>query len=96
MKVLELTKWGPPRLREIIGEIQNAINNRTPVAGLGLDCDECENGVQISLENVKGTPDDTKSGAGAPSGGTTVNIVGALNGAPATYHLLQSSPPTPL
>lgn len=96
MRIFEVTKWGPKKLREILEQIQNAINDRTPTAGIGIECDESENGIQINLSAAQtGTPEDSKGGTGVSSG-TAVDIYGALNGFPALYHLLQSSPPTPV
>lgn len=97
MEVFHVTEWGPPKLREIHKEIEGAINARTPVGGLGTECDEGPNGAQINTKVAPGVTDDQKGGgAGGGSSGTPRDIVGAFNAQPATYHLLESSAPTPL
>lgn len=93
---LKIKPWGPARLRQIVKDIQNAINARTPVKGLGIEIDEQPTGAQISTSDSQpSASDDTEISGGGGSGGTPGDIEGALNGAPATYHILQSRPPTP-
>lgn len=93
---IELTKWGPPKLREIIGEIEKAINESTPLPGLGIEVDVNPGGTQIHTkdaeQNQKSPAQQQASGGGS---GTSVDLYGALNGAPADYHLVQTAPPTP-
>lgn len=69
-----------------------------PVAGMGIVVDENKNGSQISQAEPKTSDGSggTGSNGGGGSSGTPVNLYGVLNGAPATYHLLQSSAPTPV
>lgn len=99
MKPVKLLRWGPKKLREIVVAIEGALNARTPHEGLGISLDESSGkGFQISTKLAGGAAiQDSKDGlALGGSGGTNVNVYGALNGAPAVYHLLQSSPPTPV
>jgi hypothetical protein len=94
---LKIKPWGPPVFREIIGELQDAINERTPVPGFGINVDEREDGFQIStkLAQPPQTVKDPQGTGGGSASGTAGDIEGALNGAPATFHFLQGSPPTP-
>lgn len=97
MKALEIPAWGPKKLREIFKAIQDAINARTPIKGAGIGVSENPDGVQISAA-VNPPADGSLVGAagGGSGGGTSFPLYGALNGAPATYPVLLSSPPTPL
>lgn len=96
MDLLKIKPWGPPRLRAIIDELVDAINRRTPKEGFGTRADEKADGVMVHAElgasgSAEAVPED-----GNVTGGTPAALVGALNGQPATYHLLQSAPPTPI
>lgn len=86
--------FGPPKLRKVHDELVSRINQITPIQGLGTRVDQREDGRQISADHP-GVPNADDTGSGGGGSGTPVNLYGALNGAPATYHLLQSSPPTP-
>lgn len=92
-----LDKWGPKRLRAIFKTIETEINSIRPSAGLGIDVDVTESGSQISTKNETppGGADKEGTRGGGGGSGTSVNVYGAFNGAAATFHFLQSSPPTP-
>lgn len=86
------TKIGWKKLKDILEEIQNAINERTPLASDTIDLDEKGNGLQICVkENTSSSEEQEGSNGGS---GTQVAIYGARDGAPAIFHLLQSSAPT--
>lgn len=90
-KSFTVAKWGPKKLREILESIQNAINDRAPKAGLGIDVDAQPDGAQISSQGAQlggGTGDS------AVGGGTSQDVYGAFNGAPAVFHLLRTRAPT--
>lgn len=89
------SSWGPPRLRAIFKSIEDAINLRTPLPSESSDVNEKPDGMEI-IQKAWGTPGSDGDVAGGGGGGTASNLYGALNGAPATFHLLQSSAPTPL
>lgn len=95
---IKIKPWGPPVLREIIGELQDAINERTPLPGMGIKFDEREDGVQISttLAQPPAVVKDPQGSGGGGSSGANVDLYGALNGAPAIFHLVQTSAPTPI
>lgn len=94
MDVFRLTKWGPPMERKIQSEIEDRVNRITPRAGPGLKITENPDGSVISLETK---PSDAASAPGGGGGsGANIDLYGALNGAPALFHLVQSSAPTPL
>lgn len=85
-----------PFLRKLIATIIGAINARTPKAGFGISIEDKPDGEEISV-NVSELSDALSgSSGGAIGSGTPVDIYGAFNGAPATYHLLESSAPTPI
>lgn len=88
--------WGPRKLRENLKATEDAINERTPIGGIGVDTDQRPDGIMVaaSLGASGGLQAAPSRGGGGP-GGTSVDVYGAFNGAPATFHLLQSSPPTP-
>lgn len=91
----KLTKdFGPPRLRKVHQELAAGINRSWPKKGNGIAADEYPDGVQISIE-TPANPNQDDGGSGGGGSGTPVNLYGALNGAPAIFHLLQSSAPTP-
>jgi hypothetical protein len=93
METFKIPPWGPKKLREIFKSIAAAINARTPLPGLGIDHDEQPDGVQIHAKSSVGAQGSAEA-QGAIGGGTTIDIYGYLNGAPAVFHLLQSAPPT--
>lgn len=96
---LKIKFRGPVFLQEQLGELQDAINERTPLKGLGIALNETENGVQISTEQGQSPTDAAVQTGNSGSGGTpgtAVDLYGALNGAPATFHILQSADPTPI
>lgn len=85
-----------PFLRKLVSTIIGAINARTPKEGFGISIEDKPDGEEISV-NVSELADAlSASSGGAISSGTPVNVYGAFNGAPATFHLLQSSAPTPI
>lgn len=89
-------KTVPPFLRKLVKSIVDGINQRAPIEGFGIEISEEPDGRRVELRQPKAV-DDATGGSGNPSSsGTTVNVYGSLNGAPATYHLLQSSAPTPI
>lgn len=98
VKPFKVERWGPKRLRGILESIEAAINRRTPIKGIGIEATENPDGVQISASSEGGEIDDsdTDKGGGGGSGGTNVDLYGAQNGAPAVFHLKQSSAPTPI
>jgi hypothetical protein len=92
VKAFTIQPWGPKKLREIFKSIVDAINARTPIEGLGVNVEEHPEGLQIHAEiGAAGAADGGTPGG---SGGGPVDLYGALSGAPAVFHLLQSSPPT--
>lgn len=90
--------WGPRKLRENFKATEDAINLRTPIGGIGVDTDQRPDGIMVaaSLGASGGLQAAPSRGGGGGSGGTPVDVYGAYNGAPALFHLLQSSAPTPL
>lgn len=60
---LKIKPWGPPVLREIIGELQDAINERTPAKGLGIKLDEQPTGFQISTNEAQSPSDENINSA---------------------------------
>lgn len=90
-------KTVPPFLRKLVKSIVDGINERAPIEGFGIEISEEPDGRRVEIRQPKAV-DDATSGSGNPSGssGTTVSVYGAFNGAPATFHLLQSSAPTPI
>lgn len=97
IKLVELPAWGPKKLREIILNIQNAINERTPIASETIELEQRPDGTQFCVKEATGTSagEEGASGGGGSSG-TTIDIYGSFNGDPAIFHLKQSSPPDPL
>lgn len=93
-----IDKWGPKRLRKIWESIEGEINRNRPTSGLGTDVDVTNGGSQISISSLKppGGTDKENAQGGGTGGGSSVNLYGAFNGAPALFHLSQTSPPTPL
>lgn len=85
--------WGPVKFREVINWLVEEINARSPIPGCGINISEDATGREISTkpEVAGGNPV-----GGGTSSGTPVDLYGALNGAPAVFHLLQDSPPTAL
>lgn len=99
MKPVKLPRWGPKKLREIVAIIEGALNARTPHEGLGINLDESSGkGFQISTKLAGGAAiQDSKDGlALGGGGGTPFNLYGALNGAPATWPVSLTGPPTPI
>jgi hypothetical protein len=95
MEIFKIKPWGPKKLREIFKSIETAINKRAPIPGLGIDADEQPDGVQIHAKSEVGASGEAQvDSSGGGASGTTVDLFGALNGQPAVFHLLQSSPPT--
>lgn len=89
------TKMGWKKLRDVLEEIQNAINERCPLASDTVDLDERSDGLVICVRDASSNSSSEEAGAGAAgSSGTPVAIYGARDGAPAIFHLLQSSAPT--
>lgn len=91
---LELTGWGPKRLRELFKIVETRLSKLRPIEGTGIRISEETDGVQISVDNAPPVGSNILDGTGGGSGGTTADLYGALNGAPAIYHLKQSSAPT--
>lgn len=89
----KIKPWGPRKLQKILEDIAREITERTPLPGCGVHVGEEPDGMPLSLETPSHVNPDDSSGGG---GGTSVNLYGALNGAPAVFHLLQSSAPTPV
>jgi hypothetical protein len=98
MNLLKWDKeWGPKPLRTIIRWLIKGINDRTITAGLGIKIDETDGGgAQISVDPHIKPDDPTAIGGGGGGGGTPIDVYGAFNGAPAVFHLKQTSAPTPL
>jgi hypothetical protein len=94
METFKIAPWGPKKLREIFKSIEAAINARTPLAGLGIDHDEQPDGVQIHAKPSDLGASGEADATGGGGGGTSIDIYGYFNGAPAVFHLLQSAPPT--
>lgn len=98
MARFSLPNFGPPKLRKIHEAIAAKINQIIPLPGIGIDVDQKPDGLQISAR-AQVSPDKGKTGAtigGGSSSGTPVDIYGSLNGAPAVFHLLQTSAPAPI
>lgn len=89
----EIEEWGPPKLREIHKQIETRINENCPVEGLGIRISQDPTGrrIEAAAATPQGGDQNVSSG-----GGTSVDLAGMLNGAPAIFHLLQSSAPTAL
>lgn len=87
-----IDKWGPKRLREIFEKIQNAINERTPLASETAEVNETPLGMQICFKTQGNASASDDGGAGG--GGTNQDIYGSLNGAPAVFHLSRTRAPT--
>lgn len=89
-------KFGPNKIRENNAAVESGINRSTPKEGFGITLSQEENGLYISIsEDVAaaiGLSGDQSGGAS----GTPIALYGVYNGAPALFHLLQSSAPTPL
>lgn len=93
---LKTGRTGWMRLDNILKAIEEGINARTPIAGLGIETEGSTNGTQIS---AKVTPSGDKDHINNPAGGggssgSIANVFGAVNGFPKVFHLFQSSPPT--
>lgn len=94
---IKLTRWGPAKLRKILEEIEDRLNENRPIQGLGIQTKQEDDGVYISTAAAQKAQDEEKTGAtGGTTSGTVADIYGALNGQPALFHLFQSSPPTPV
>lgn len=96
--MLKLLKFGGKKFKENWERIEAEVNQNKPVDGLGIICDATPNGTQVSTADAKNA---AAGGAGSSSsngsgGGSNVDLYGAYNGAPAVFHLKQSSAPTPL
>lgn len=97
MDPLKIPRWGPKPVRKIWDLIEVAVNARTPKEGLGTKVKENKDGVQVSAEvGASAGLEASLEPEGAGSSGTPVDLYGAFNGAPAIFHLLQSSEPTPV
>lgn len=85
-------------MRKIIQDLIDAINARTPREGIGISIKEYPDGAVIAQSGgaLTGTVGGAAKKKGAGTSGTPVDFYGAFNGAPAIFHLLQSSDPTPL
>lgn len=90
-KMFELDKFGPKKWRKILGQYEAAINIIAPIEGDGMQLDFNNDGVLYSTEAAC-SGDGSNSGGG--TAGTPVDVYGAHNGAPAVFHLLQSSSPS--
>lgn len=89
--------FGPPRLRKIVQQIVDRINQISPIPGAGIDIDQEPDGRQISTKIIPSSTD--QAGSGGPIGsnsGTPADLVGAVNGAPGKFHLIQNADPEPL
>lgn len=63
----KIALWGPKKLREIFKSIEEAINCRTPKAGIGLKESHNPDGIQLSVETVP-PADQSGVSAGTSSG----------------------------
>lgn len=86
-------KTGWIKLDGIFETFQNAINERTPKASIDIDIDEQPDGMEISLSE-SASPGGALGDTAGGGGGASINLYGARDGAPAVFHLLQSSAPT--
>lgn len=86
--------FGPPKLRKVHEELVEQINRNRPLPGLATKTEQMDDGIRIHGDHPA-TPNADDGGSGGGGSGTPVNLYGALNGAPAIFHLLQSSAPTP-
>lgn len=91
--------YGPKPLRKIHQELVKAINERTPLEGLGgVKIEQVEDGRRISFD-VKKKDSAIEAGAieagggSGGGGGTASDIYGSLNGQPAVFHLSQTADP---
>lgn len=89
----QLAGWGPPKLRELFGIVEKRLNKLRPLPGTGIRLNETSDGVEISLDDAPQIGSNILDGAGG-AGGTNAALYGAFNGAPAIFHLKQSSAPT--
>lgn len=89
-----LKPWGPKPLRERITQLQNEVDARTPIPGLGINVTD-DKGKKISTKAADAAAPGAMAATGGSSG-TSVDVYGSLNGAPAVFHLLQSADPTAL
>lgn len=90
---VQLTGWGPKKLRELFGIVEKRLNKLRPLPGTGIRLNETSDGVEINIDDTPETGSNILDGAGG-GGGTTVAIYGAKDGAPAIFHLKQASPAT--
>lgn len=94
---VELSGWGPERLRELFKEVETRLNKLRPIQGTGIRISEGSDGVQISIDNTPAVGSNILDGVGGGGGGgSDIDLYGACNGAPAVFHLKQSSAPTPV
>lgn len=93
-KVDDLSNWGPKKLRELFSKVEKRLNKLRPLPGTGIRLNETSDGVEINVDDTPQVGSNILDGAGGGSGGTNVALYGAFNGAPAIFHLKQSSPPT--
>lgn len=95
---LKLGRTGWKRLDLIIAKIEGEINARTPIAGLGIDVDQHNDGRQIHTHILTAGDKEATVGqnTGGGGGGTVANVAGAKDGVPVTFHLSQTSAATPL
>lgn len=62
----KLKRWGPKPLRELTGDIEKELNERSPIPGLGIYINETPNGRQISTHPSPGAQTQTSGdGSGA-------------------------------
>lgn len=82
------------KLARIFQYIEDALNAVYPQEGIGIEISRETNGSFVSTKTSPavgaGAGGDTHGGGK----GTPINVYGAYNGAPAVFHLLQSSAPS--
>lgn len=95
-KRFKLPGTGWVKLDQILQKIEDAVNERAPVPGLGIAIEQTSDGSQISwnITPTQGEKDQPIGTQGGGNSGPVVNIFGAVNGLPKVFHLFQSSPPT--
>lgn len=93
--VFKIGRTGWKRLDLILTAIQEGINKRAPVAGIGIAIDYNDNGAQISIPvSHAGDKEATVGNNSGGQSGSIANVFGAVNGVPKVFHLFQSSGPT--
>lgn len=97
MQAVKITRWGPGKLQEIVKQLQDGINARTPLESKTISLEERPDGIRICLKDSETDGDEIENSvAGGGSNGTPVDIYGAVSGVPSVFHLFQSSAATPI